>query len=613
MDAIRCLAFSTLLLVPAVAAVAARPAPPTETEQLRAEVSRLLVDLNNDRFEVRSRAARRLDDLIGRPKLGPLLATEFERRLVRTDLSFEVRRRLMRWLPRLPAPDLPPGDASPKELDELVRQTDDDSCAVRLGAAERLGWLLGNPKLVCPVMTRLKRRLADSELSPEAHRQLVLVWQRARGAWLASDPAGWDLPAVSQRQMDQWLDDLVLPISSRDNGVSRRRSDAAQRELLDLLARDQYVPLLSKAIQARLNAAPTPNAVARLNELLEWTKPELIAEYWSSLDRFGQLVGMHQEGEQHLIVGVPTLSPGALKPTHFDRADDRIAHYVTGNSLTPGDYPVGEAFPHPQTEQGFFHLVNLPTPRRRMAYLYPTRGADAKRLAELSRRTLDHVLADKRPLSEPELAMLDKLDPAEVSRFAGRYFLLVDDVPLTALGPLRAGGRPSRFGMICADLAKDGTKDAIPGLLDAIANDRFLPPTSRGPYRLHWAAALSIAARDSWPTTDAWLADQVGRKELLAESLPSAALLREHGWEDDAGRQLVTPARVSPIEVAATAAALLLTRHGRSPSDFDLQLVPDELMGQLHVDGYRFADEKAREKVRQWWGGQKAKPAEPSH
>jgi len=64
------------------------------------------------------------------------------------------------------------------------------------------------------------------------------------------------------------------------------------------------------------------------------------------------------------------LSPGGVRPTHFDRCDDRSAHYVSGNSLSPGDYPVGVAFSHPRQENAFFDLVNLPTPRRRMAYPY---------------------------------------------------------------------------------------------------------------------------------------------------------------------------------------------------------------------------------------------------
>ena len=364
-----------LLTLPLLLAAApnggGEPSPAAESDRLRGEVARLLGDLDSDRFEVRDRAAQRLEELVGKPELGPLLAAEFQRRLVRADLSFEVRRRLMRWSRQLPSPPAgPPGNASPKELDELVRQLDDDSYAVRLGAVQRLDWLLGNPKLICPVMARLKQRLATGGLGTEARRQLESVWQRARGAWLLSDPAGWDLPAVSPQQIGQWLDALVEPAASGDPSGARRRCEAAERELLDLLARDQYVPQLKKAIEARLAGdLAARRRCPAASSCSDWTKPELVAEFWQ---------GGRQTGEQHLVVGVPTLSPSAAKPTHFDRADDRVAHYVSGNSLSPGDYPVGEAFPHPLFEHGFFHLVNLPTPRRRMAYLYSTEGTDSE-------------------------------------------------------------------------------------------------------------------------------------------------------------------------------------------------------------------------------------------
>ncbi len=72
-------------------------------------------------------------------------------------------------------------DVSPKELDDLVRHLDDDSYGVRRGAVRRLDWLLGNSKLICPIMLRLKRRLSDDSLDQEAMRQLEVVWQRARG------------------------------------------------------------------------------------------------------------------------------------------------------------------------------------------------------------------------------------------------------------------------------------------------------------------------------------------------------------------------------------------------------------------------------------------------
>ena len=248
---------------------------------------------------------------------------------------------------------------------------------------------------------------------------------------------------------------------------------------------------------------------------------------------------------------------------------------------------MGEAFPPPKLTESpiFFYLVNLPTPRRRMAYACYAESDEKKQLIVISRRTLDRMLADKHSLSESELLMLEVLDSTEVSRFAGKYFLLVDDGSLAAAGPLRAGGRPSRFGMICACLAASGVKDAIPGLTKAIAQERFLPATNHAPYRLHWLAALSIAARDPWPEVDAWLADRIGQSEPLVGSEASAP------------------------DLGATAAALLLGRRGQSPGAFGLHLSADPLLIQLHVDGYRFDAAEARKKVQLWWKREKDKKA----
>jgi hypothetical protein len=556
----------SLLLV--AAANVADGAPPADDKQrLHEEVARLLTDLNSDRFEVRHKAAEQFEKLVAKPELRRDLAAELQRALIQTDISFEVRRQVERWSRRLPSPpDEPVGDVSPKELDALVRRLDDDSYGVRLGAARRLEWLLGNPKLICPIMLRLKRRLSDESLDGESKRRLEAIWQRARRAWLINDAAGQDLPAVSDRQIGRWIDELVRP-----GGGAR---GAAECELLDLLARDDYVPRLKQALEARLSQKPSAEASARLRSLLDWTKPELVAEYW---------VGRREVREQHLLVGVPTLSEGAARPTCFDRADDRWAHCASGNALVPGDYRVGEAFPHPRQDNAFFHLVSLPTPRRRMAYVSRGNTDEPKRLAAISRRTLDRVLAEKRSLSEPELLMLEQLDPAEVSRFAGRYFLLVDDSGMSQSGVRRIGGRPSRFGMICARLAIDGGRDAMPRLAEATAKNRFLPPTLLAPYRLELLAALSIAARDPWPGVDAWLADRVTDSDLLIDGQPSGA------------------------ELGATAAAALLKRHGQEPAAYGLQPVAEALIEHLHVNAYRFGNKDASAKVRQWWRQEKGR------
>ncbi|MBN2476793.1 MAG: hypothetical protein JXB62_19445 [Pirellulales bacterium] len=460
----------------------------TEQERLRGELGGLIEQLDSDRYELRRRAAVRLEALATRPEMGRLLATEFRRVLLRPETSFEVRWHLEQWCRRLPEVPLEPvEDVSPEQLDRLVRQVDDDSYGVRLGAVKRLQWLL---------------------------------------------------------------------------------------------CQDELLPRVRKTLEARLAEGANAETSAQLKALLDLTRPAMVAEYWRA---------RRHEGEQHLLVGVPSMSEGALRPSHFDRIDDREAHCVSGNNLEPGDYPVGVAFPHPNQPTAFFHLVNLPTPQRRLDYRLHVQTDQAQRLTALSQRTFERMLTDKHKLSERELLMLAQLDPKEVSRFAGKYFLLLEDEPVPAAEPVatflqqQSGGRPSRFGMICARLAMDGTEEAAPGLMEALAQGRFLPPTSAAPYRLGWLAALSIADRDPWGETDAWLAAQIGRDEILVEGRPDGP------------------------EVGATAAGLLLEHREQTPSFFGLQNVPDPWMLRMGVEGYRFVTPGARQKVRAWWERQQQK------
>ena len=453
---------------------------PVEQERVRGELPGLIEQLDSERYEVRRRAAETLEQWVGRDELGTLLSGEFQRLLLRTDVSFEVRWHLERWARRLPPPPpVPPEAISAAELERLIAWLDDDSHSVRLAAVGRLRWLLG---------------------------------------------------------------------------------------------RDEQVPLLKRAIEARLQRPIDPSSSGQLRKLLELTRPAMVAEYWQG--------GRHL-AEQHLIVGVPSLSAGAVRPSHFDRIDDEVAHCVSGHNLSPGDYPVGVAFPHPNQPGAFFCLINLSTPRRRMDYERRLRTDESQRLAALSRRTLDRLLAARRPLARDELVMLAQLDHKEVSRFAGKHFHLVEDKPLSRTLPGHGAGLSSRFGMICARLATDGTQEAVPGLLEAIEKNRFLPPTSTAPYQYHWLAALAIAGRDPWPEVDSWLAEQIPRDDIPVEGSP-------HG-----------------PEIGATAAALLLTRHGRTPAQFGLQPAVEPMLLRLGVKGHRFSTADARKNVQRWWDEQR--------
>jgi hypothetical protein len=314
--------------------------------------------------------------------------------------------------------------------------------------------------------------------------------------------------------------------------------------------------------------------------LLDTTRPVIIAEVWSNHKM--------QDFEQRMIIGEAKQFPGADHPSKFDSADEHNAHCASGNALLPGNYSVGVAFPaphwNPGNDEAVFHLVYLPTPRRQIAYSYYVKTNPAARLAKISRRTLDRFLAEKTLLSDPELGMLAQLDAREVSRFAGKYFFAVDDGAVEeeidseySTSRKHLGSQSSLFGSICAQLALDGTRDALPGLVDAIRQKRFQSPGPLGPYRLEWLAAFSIARRDPWPGVDAWLAESLENQQPLLIDHSEAA------------------------EVGATAAGLLLTRHHQRPDSFGLLSAADPHMIDLNVAGYRYGSPEDAQRVRKWW------------
>ena len=567
------LMLSTGLIGLGIPAAAADEAPePARHGEFHVEVARLLDQLDSDQYDVRRRAAVRLEALTKESALARPLSLEFHRALLRAELPFEVRRQLQQWTARLPQvlPE-PPYEASGAELDRLIQQAEGDSYSARLGATRRLQWMLGNPELAYLIMVRLNQRLDDSVVLHENQQRLESIRRNARGAWLMSDPADWDLPPVPDERIAHWIDELTRPAAA-DEDLETIRSEA-ERELLDLLARDECVARVKTRLLSRSIDPSDTDAAARRQRLLELTRPALVVECWMRRRCIAR---------QHLLVNVPKLAPEARRPSHVDRIDDKVAHCVSGHTLSPGNYPVGEAIGHPAQRSALFHLINLSTPRRRMADTYHVRIDQAERLAALSRRTLDRMLSEKHELSGRELTMLAYLHPKEVSRFAGKYFSVVDDQPLPSgvhpgspFGPNHRAS--SRFAVICARLVADGTSDAAEGLLQALDQRAFLPPDATAPYRFPWLAALSIAIRDPWPGADAWLAGLVGRSELLVEGRPNGP------------------------ELGATAAGVLLKRHQEKRQEFGLQPTSEPLLMKWGIEGYRFASPDGPRQLEQWW------------
>jgi hypothetical protein len=419
-------------------------------------------------------------------------------------------------------------------------------------------------------------------LSLEARRTLEAVLDRAREVWVVNDSAKVVLPPVATEQIVAWLDDLVL--------ADRARRDTAHRELIDLLVRDDTRKQLVELLEERHAAADTVEAEVRYRELIDFAPPAMAAEVWGyEVDLATNQVNRERRQHrtvQYLIVGVPQMPEGAPHATHFDSCDDATAHCVSGNSLDPGDYPVGVAIPHPiPGQEVMFYLVNLPTPRRRLAYEYSLRRDERDRLLAISERTLAHFLANRQVLDEQHAMLLLLLDPGAVSRFAGPYFQAVSDRPLSAT---RGGGQLTLHTAICSALILVGTRDAVPALEKLARSGTLQKPNFQNPFDIAWIAALSIARRDPWPGVDDWLAG------LVDETDP-----------------LITNADPVP-DLGSTAAGLLLERQQVSQQEFDLEPAGNNAFERAEFEGYRFTSDEARRAVRQWWAERKDAELEKS-
>ncbi|MBX7073910.1 MAG: hypothetical protein K1X71_12245 [Pirellulales bacterium] len=567
---------------------AAEPPSNAASDSAIAEIPELLRQLDSNDFDARQSATARLSAIADLEEVQQSTADALGAALVTGELSFDARSRLAPLLKRLPAPAAP---TSPLplagDITQLVAQLNDDSAARRASAQARLRWIASQPQANSEALAAIKAGLGSPTIDSSTRRMLRDLLDTARGVWLASDPKDWRLPPVSDEQLTAWLDALIQVRPNEPRWSLQQ--DAAQQELVDLLARDEYLDRVRHGVEERI-ARPgiTPDAARRLEAVLDWARPTLVAEYWQ---------GPQHVSIQFLFVGVPSVPEGAQRASHFDFVDDERAHCVSGNSLSPGDYPIGVFFPHPQQGSAQFHLVNLATPRRRMAYEYLIRGDDAQRAAAITRRTLDHILATKKPLSQSELLMLEELDDGQVSAFTGKYFMAVDDSHY----PPAEGqfvGNVSRLQNVCCMLARSGRHDAVPGLLAAIQAKRFFDPPAQAPWDWPWIAALCIAVHDPWPEVDPWLFSLVERDDPLMRRPAAAPSEPTPATSEDPRPE---PEKLTAPELGATAAAILLNRAGIPPTVFGLEVLMYSPLASLDCPGAYWRDAKGRQRLTQWW------------
>ena len=159
-------------------------------------------------------AAERVEHWLAMPEMAVMLAEQFQQLVVQPELPYEVRWRISSWRRRLPSvTGEPPQAVSAEELERLVRQLDDNSYAVRVGACERLRWMAASEHLAKPIIQIIKHRLTDPSLSEETYRRLESIRNIAWGIWVTGEASDWNLPPVSDRQINDWLDALGEPAS----------------------------------------------------------------------------------------------------------------------------------------------------------------------------------------------------------------------------------------------------------------------------------------------------------------------------------------------------------------------------------------------------------------
>jgi len=569
----------------------ARPAAESQAPDqqiLQRQVEALVAKLADELFSVRDDARLKLEALAGDGKSSAVVRRVVDARLIAKFGDWEARAALeaiRRRLPSTTPATAAAQSATPETIEAIFRDLESNKFAERVEAGERLRPIAAQPATCALVMERIKRRLDDPRLDLESVRRLTPLWHSAWSTWLMNPELNDPKPAaVTDAAIAAQIERLVAPLPAGFNAAHPLLSPhaAAERELLYLLARDDTLErtrdALTKRFESALNEGLGLEPLERLQKIYDWSRPAMVAEFWQQGE---------QRSLQHLLIGVPNQPAGAANPSLFDRCDEKFAHCVSGNSLTPGDWPVGVFFPHPSEllRDAQFHLKNLPTPRRRLAYEYevPTTLSRQKQIAldsfrkkEITRRTGVRLLELKRELTTKEIEMLEFLDADEVSLFVGPYLQSVADVRV-AERSLGSFGNGSVHGDFCYKISNIGTAAAGTALAAAIEKRRVLEPTDENPFRIDWLSLFVLTDRVAWPGCDEWLAAQLDKTDPIKLTEPTTAT------------------------VGASAAALLLRRHGRAPSEFGLQQHAFVELIDLENPGYRYGDASGAAAVKKWW------------
>ena len=587
-----------------VAIAPAQAVDPAKTS-VQGELRQTIADLGADDFYAREQATRTIERWHADPQRSADLLVEARRQLADSGLSADARRVLESLVQRSDR-KLPSAVPAAAEIGAALDDLDAAEFDRRWGASRMIEqWLLDRVAIV-ELFEQLKARqqLADDSPSRESQRHLQRLAGQARHVWLNSNPEKHPLRPLQSAQVSEQIRLISLATDFRDDDEENLPDwSLAEWTVIDRLANPGDTETVVKLIEQRLlDERTTDEGRRRLEALVGWTRPAMVAEIW---------YGPRHEVIQHLLIGVPSHAVGAPNPSHFDRIDDRVAHCVSGNSLSPGDWPVGRFFPNPHINGrgSQFFLVNLPTARARLAYETQVDRPEAVRYRELSQRTTARWNDEAEPLTAAEIIMLMRLDRSAVLEFLPKYIDRTKDVALDDSAEAITNSEfTTNLSLVSAVACRIGTAEVGRALAEAIERNR-VDPQAEGHA---WLAVLMIGEQSPWGSLDT--------KLLKLAELPDGPASGES----------------TEVDLRATAAAALISRAGRSPSVFGLRPdaeaetrvherllralmnyearynhMPANDIARLKPTIYQFADEESRQRALRWCRHERRLPSIP--
>ncbi len=363
----------------------------------------------------------------------------------------------------------------------------------------------------------------------------------------------------------------------------------AVRCLEDALACQKYAPEVHRKLQELAkNERVSPDGKAVIAYLQSLSVPTIAAEFWR--DRT-------LSSAQILEIGVPQKSGQMLSETHFENLDGTTVECVKGNYLKPGKYRLDRAIPHPQFPDAYFHLVDISSPRRQLAYPILLEESGENRWTEIVLRTLTPRLEKKECLSAAELVMLARIKPEVAVPLAGRFLAEVDADDLREMDELLQltysvqfrGQKITHHALLCFLVGQSGTKNDAKILLSAIRNHKSLACGESQQYAMGYVAALALAQRDPWDGVDDWLLSLLEVEEPLVFSgermtFSDPMQLSIPLGGADKSRQMSLTQQVPTV--GATAAGLWMKRHEMDPKDAGLTPLAYTLLENCGVQAF---------------------------